>query len=61
MRFARSGIAIAAGFLVFSAICLTVFLTSRKRPGETPIGRLMEHLGALVARFRPKHAESQPA
>jgi lipopolysaccharide export system permease protein len=47
--------------LVFSAICLTVFLTSRKRPGETPIGRLMEHLGAFVARFRPKHAESQPA
>jgi lipopolysaccharide export system permease protein len=46
---------------VFATICLVVFITSRKRPGETPIGRLMEHLGVFVARFRPKQAEGQPA
>jgi lipopolysaccharide export system permease protein len=47
---------------VFTAICFTVFITSRKRPGETPIGRLMEVLSRLAARLRPKaFAKEQPA
>jgi lipopolysaccharide export system permease protein len=47
---------------VFTVICLTVFITSRKRPGETPIGRLMEALSRLAARLRPTGmGEEQPA
>lgn len=46
-------------FAVFAAICFTVFITSRKRPGETPIGRLMEHLSAIVARLRARRQTAQ--
>lgn len=48
-------------FAIFATICIVVFLTSRKRPGETPIGRMIEHLSALAARLRPKRTEGQPA
>jgi lipopolysaccharide export system permease protein len=48
--------AVGAPFFGFAIICFTVFITSRKRPGETPIGRAMEHLAALVARFRARAA-----
>lgn len=47
-------LAVGGPFLIFAAIAFTVFITSRKRPGETPIGQLMEHLGAAMARMRMK-------
>jgi lipopolysaccharide export system permease protein len=47
-------------FLVFTSICFLVFFTSRKRPGETPIGRLMEHISAVIARMRMRRAEVTP-
>lgn len=43
-------------FLVFAAICGLVFVTSRKRPGETPIGRMMEHISAAIVRLRARRA-----
>ena len=57
---APAEIAIGLPYLAFAAIAFTVFITSRKRPGETPIGRLMEHLGTLVARFKMRKA-GEPA
>lgn len=47
-------LAVGGPFLVFAVIAFSVFITSRKRPGETPIGQLMEHLGAAIARMRMK-------
>ena len=53
-------LSVGAPFFGFAAICFVVFITSRKRPGETPVGRLMEHLGRLVARLKPKGMQEQP-
>ncbi len=47
-------LAVGIPFFGMAAIALTVFLTSRKRPGETPIGRFLEAMSALIARMRPK-------
>jgi lipopolysaccharide export system permease protein len=49
-------IAVGGPFLAMAVIAFTVFLTSRKRPGETPVGRAMETLSALILRFKPKPA-----
>lgn len=49
-------LAVGGPFFAFAAIAVTVFMTSRKRPGETPVGRAMEHISALIARLRPKPA-----
>lgn len=51
-----AAVAVGAPFLGFAAICILVFVTSRKRPGETPIGLAMEHISALIARMRPRKA-----
>jgi lipopolysaccharide export system permease protein len=53
---APAELAVGGPFFALAAIAFTVFFTSRKRPGETPIGRLMEHISALVARFRAQKA-----
>lgn len=55
-------LSVGGPFVVFAAICCTVFFTSRKRPGETPVGRLMEHLGSAIARLRARRrAAGAPA
>jgi lipopolysaccharide export system permease protein len=54
-------LAVGLPFFGFAAIAITVFLTSRKRPGETPIGRAMEHISVLIARFRRRPAAETPA
>ena len=55
-------LSIGAPFFGFAAIAFLVFVTSRKRPGETPIGRAMEHVGRFMARFRkPDDTEAVPA
>ncbi len=54
-------LAVGGPFLAFAVIALTVFLTSRKRPGETPVGRVLEHLSGLITRLRPKVAKATPA
>lgn len=47
-------LAVGAPFVLMAAIAFTVFFTSMKRPGETPVGRAMEHIGAFIARFKLK-------
>ena len=54
-------IGVGAPAAVFATICLVVFFTSRKRPGETPVGRLMEHLAVLAQRLRPRRTKALPA
>ena len=46
--------AILVPFGVFAAICLTTFFTSRKRPGETPIGVLAERVGDMIRSLRTR-------
>ncbi len=58
---ATAELAVGGPFLVFAIIAFAVFLTSRKRPGETPVGRAMEYISSLIARLRPKVAEVKPA
>ena len=54
---ASAELAVGGPFLVFALIASTVFMTSRKRPGETPIGRALEYISGLLARLRPKPVE----
>lgn len=51
---ASPAMAIGLPFFGFAAIALTVFITSRKRPGETPIGLAMERVGGWVARLQKR-------
>ena len=51
-----AGLAVGAPFLGFAAICFLVFFTSRKRPGETPIGLAMERISMVIARMRLRRA-----
>ena len=47
-------VGVGAPFLVFAGICIGIFASSRKRPGETPISRLAEQMGELIRRFTPR-------
>ena len=49
-------LSVGGPFLVMAIIAFTVFMTSRKQPGETPVGRAMESLSTLISRFKPKPA-----
>lgn len=51
---APAELAVGIPFIVFAAIAVTIFATSRKRPGETPVGQAMEHLTAWIARLRAR-------
>lgn len=51
---ASAELAVGGPFLAFAIIASTVFLTSRKRPGETPVGRVLEYISSLIARLQPK-------
>jgi lipopolysaccharide export system permease protein len=58
---ASAELAVGAPFGIFAAICFLVFFTSRKRPGETPIGQAMEHLSAWMTRMRLRKTEGAAA
>ena len=58
---ASAELAVGGPFLIFAVIASTVFLTSRKRPGETPVGRVLEYISSLIARLQPKVADVKPA
>ena len=49
-------IAVGGPFLGMAVIAFLVFFTSRKRPGETPVGRAMERISTVIARFKMKRA-----
>ena len=40
--------AVGLPFAVFAMICIGTFLTSRKRPGETPVGLFAERVGDVI-------------
>jgi len=44
--------AILVPFGVFAGICIVMFVSSRKRPGETPIGLFAERIGELFRRIQ---------
>ena len=58
---ATAEVAVGLPFFGLAAIALLVFGTSLKRPGDTPIGRLMEHISVLVARLRVRAAAKATA
>jgi lipopolysaccharide export system permease protein len=58
---APAELAVGGPFLAFAVISFTVFLTSRKRPGETPIGRAIDYVVAHVARMRGAKAKGSAA
>lgn len=43
--------AVLLPFGIFAALCITMFMTSSKRPGETPIGLFVEHVGDAFRRI----------
>jgi lipopolysaccharide export system permease protein len=43
-------IGVGGPFLLFSAFCIWMFLGSRKRPGETPIGRFVGNVSDVIER-----------
>ncbi|RAK53018.1 permease [Phenylobacterium deserti] len=45
---------VGAPFLVFAGICIGIFASSRKRPGETPVSRLAERIGEVIRRLTPR-------
>ncbi|MFN9847545.1 MAG: LptF/LptG family permease [Alphaproteobacteria bacterium] len=47
-------LAVGGPLLAFALIAVTVFATSLKRPGDTPVGRALEYISSVIARFRPK-------
>lgn len=58
---ASAELSVGGPFLVFALIASTVFMTSRKRPGETPVGRALEFISSLIARLRPKPVKANLA
>jgi lipopolysaccharide export system permease protein len=56
-----AGLAVGGPFFGFAAICFIVFFTSRKRPGETPIGQAMEHISNMIGRMRIRRATARAA
>jgi lipopolysaccharide export system permease protein len=53
--------AVGAPFLAFLVLCVAVFTSSCKRPGETPIALASERLGRLLRRFTPKRGPDEAA
>lgn len=49
--------AVGAPFFGFLALCVAIFLSSRKRPGETPISLLAERIGRFLHRFELRRRE----
>ena len=57
--FAMSGrvpaaVGVGLPFLAFAALCIGIFVSSRKRPGETPIGLVAEHIADALRRLRAR-------
>jgi lipopolysaccharide export system permease protein len=54
-------LAVWTPFALFAALCLWLFFSSQKRPGETPFNFIVDALGdlidSIVKRFRPRQPE----
>jgi lipopolysaccharide export system permease protein len=53
--------AVGLPFLGFATLCIATFVSSRKRPGETPVSLFTERIGELIARLTPKRSASKAA
>ncbi len=51
---ASAVLSVGGPFVAFTAICALTFVTSRKRPGETPVGLLVEHIADFLSRARKR-------
>jgi len=47
-------VGVGAPFFLFAAFAVWMFAGSRKRPGETPIGRFVGHVGDIIDRIRKR-------
>lgn len=54
-------LAVGGPFFVFAAVCVLTFVTSSKRPGETPVGLFAERFGDLIVRFTRSRREEKAA
>jgi len=48
-------------FAVFALICIVTFVSSRKRPGETPVSILSERIGEALSRLNPRRESKSGA
>ncbi|MDB5448486.1 MAG: hypothetical protein JWQ97_3803 [Phenylobacterium sp.] len=46
--------AVGLPFAIFAAICIATFVSSRKRPGETPVSLMSERIAEALAKLTPK-------
>jgi lipopolysaccharide export system permease protein len=53
--------AVGIPFGVFAALCVATFVSSRKRPGETPVSLLSERIADGLSRLTPKRASRAEA
>lgn len=53
--------AILIPFGIFAAICVVTFYTSRKRPGETPVGVLAERVGDMIRSMLRERRDAEAA
>ncbi len=44
-------VAVGLPFAIFAGLCVWIFMGSRRRPGDTPIARLTQRLGAVTKRL----------
>jgi lipopolysaccharide export system permease protein len=49
---APPALAVGAPFLLFTGFCTWMFVGSRRRPGETPLGLFFQHLGDGIEQVR---------
>lgn len=56
---ASAALGIGVPFVGFATVCMLIFLSSRKRPGETPIALVLEELGDAIRRLRPSSAPAE--
>jgi lipopolysaccharide export system permease protein len=56
---AAAATAVGVPFLIFAAICVATFVSSRKRPGETPVTILSERINDFIKRCLPKRGEAE--
>ena len=58
---APPGLAVGIPFLLFTGFCTWMFVGSRRRPGETPVGLFVQELGDGIEKLRGLVRKRRPA
>lgn len=58
---APPGLAVGIPFLLFTGFCTWMFVGSRRRPGETPVGLFVQELGDGIEKLRGLVRKLRPA